>query len=258
MKISAVYPICQIISRNLVLFSIICFSVAIPQVSYAREESPSKGLSNIRLRAKNSLSARNTAIVLSYIHYRWNQKSPGGWPAIPASFFLRGNKPSVGFALRPLIVEGKPSSDVEDELGAGAKVYESEPRYDGAYAYRDKKGIRLLLRYSPAFHGGFGEVLLSKVSHHQAKLVRQDLYGLRTNSGIGIGDTKAKVLRHLGKPSDHARFRGYDIALYLQKPEKVPDSPQSKARQGTANAFVFHKDKIVEIWMADWTTERSL
>jgi hypothetical protein len=217
------------------------------------------------LSRKRLFSSYEDAVMLAYMNHRWHRQDDltvgpgtlGFWPDIPDTFFLKGTKQAVSDEFRPLIVKGKTSSDVTDEIGEGQRAYQSAPEDSCASVYRDKTGVRLFLNYEPMFHGGFGAVLLSNVSRHPAKRIRQNLARLRTGEGLRLGDTQTRVERRLGSPSERDRFGGYDIVFYLEKPQKIAGSSQVNARQGNAQAFMYRAHKVVEIWMVIWTTERS-
>jgi len=204
-------------------------------------------------------AARSQTVILAYINQRWNPNDPwtrgrgvtGSWPGIPDAFFLKGKKPSVDVSMSPLLTD-KSRDNPREELGRGQAAYQSWPDFDCAALYRDKTGVRLYLHFSPQFDGALQDVIVSKISRHRARLVRQDLAGLRVPPGLRLGDTRGRVEHALGQPSERDRFGQYDIAFYLQRPVPLPDSPGKV--YANAEAFVYRAGKIVEIWIRYWST----
>jgi hypothetical protein len=86
-------------------------------------------------------------------------------------------------------------------------------------AYRDRHGARLII----ASCSRPDELILSSQCTYAGKLVRRDLRHLRTESGVGLGDSRRRVLALLGKPSRKDYFQGYGILWYLSKPRRVDE-----------------------------------
>lgn len=82
-----------------------------------------------------------------------------------------------------------------------------------------------------------------------------DLASVRTQSGIGLGDTQGRVSRLAGDPSLKDRYRGYEIWWYLGKPEQEVTSTGRPYLTGHAAAYVFDDSRLVEIWLHAWDTE---
>jgi hypothetical protein len=129
-------------------------------------------------------------------------------------------------------------------LGSGLLV-----RYLGGsdYLYRDVRGVRLII----ATRSRPDELILSAQCTYAGKLVRRDLRRLRTESGVGLGDSRRRVLARLGKPSRKDYFQGYGILWYLSKPRRVDEHDE-----GNVAAYVLKRGKVVEIWLHLWSNER--
>lgn len=118
------------------------------------------------------------------------------------------------------------------------------------YLYRDRKGVRLILEE----HIFPDVVILSSQCKRQAKRIYRDLGSLRTESGVGLGDPEARLLRHLGRPSRRSAFRGYTILWYLQKPKHI--GPKGDGYdEGHAAAYALKGGRVVEIWLHEWSNE---
>ena len=125
-------------------------------------------------------------------------------------------------------------------------------RYGGMFYefYRDGRGTRFI---------AWGTVhswciVLSAESKHPAALVPDDLTGLHTDSGIGLGDSCDRVLQLLGEPSWREAFQGYDILWYLEKPECHDTEDGGLEVTGDAAAYALKEGKVVEIWLHHWET----
>ena len=189
------------------------------------------------------LTSPDYSVVRASIVHEWQW-----FPTPPVAFFLTGTRPDVDQRL------GKWTFQVgNDELpGLGPGVTVSVfPVSD--ILYKDARGIRLV-----AAQGVWLDTLiLSATNRHDAKLVHRDFSSLRTESGIGLGDSQARLLTVLGSPSVRCRFEGYEILWYLQKPRHytLDTLGNREFSTGHAAAYAFKKERIVEIWLHEWTTE---
>jgi len=117
--------------------------------------------------------------------------------------------------------------------------------------YQDKHGARLILRNTPRC----SVLILSTTCKHAGKLVRRDLRGLRTESGVGLGDTKKRVLKRLGAPSRRDSFEGYEILWYIGRPRHVVREKGAwQYDEGHDAAYALRKGNVMEIWLEAWDT----
>jgi hypothetical protein len=120
------------------------------------------------------------------------------------------------------------------------------------HIYQDGHGVRLILEEHT-----FPDVLiLSAACKHAGKRVRHDLRSLRTESGVGLGESEKRVLRLLGSPSRQYRFGEYQILWYLGKRQHVVvDKGARQHDEGNAAAYVFRRGIVIEIWLHHWSNE---
>jgi len=128
--------------------------------------------------------------------------------------------------------------------------HEAESAMD--LVYQDKHGVRLIQRDVFCYSA----LILSTTCRHAGKLVRRDLRSLRTESGVGLGDTEKRVLRRLGPPSRRDRFEGYEILWYIGRPRHVVrEKGEWKYDEGHNAVYALKKGKVVEIWLEAWDTQ---
>jgi hypothetical protein len=190
------------------------------------------------------LMSPDYSVVRAYIAHEWES-----FPSPPVEFFLTGTRPAVDQRLGTWTFQVGNDDGLPD-LGQGV-VVSVFPVMDALY--KDARGIRLV-----AAQGTWLDTLiLSAQNTHDARLVDRDLSSLRTESGIGLGDSQARVLDVLGSPSCRYRFGEYEILWYLQKPRQytVAHLGNREFSDGHVAAYALANDRVVEIWLHEWTTE---
>lgn len=180
-------------------------------------------------------------VVRAFSEHRWGQRSP------PWDFLLTGAHPMTDERLGEFTFQeggkGLPG------LGRG-----QEALAFGCldHLYRDSRGSRLI-----AGEGAWLDTLvLTARSAHPATLVKRDLSRLRTESGIGLGDSADLVLRVLGEPSARDEFGRYEILWYLGRPEWFVEPGGSRYRLGAAAAYALEEGQLVEIWLHSYEAIR--
>jgi hypothetical protein len=174
------------------------------------------------------------------------------YPPEPEAFLAKGRKTMVDRGLAKDLGSRAPDYPW-DALGEGNYVgnYLDDT---GAHFYRDGSGLRLIALDGPEF--GCDTIILSAVSRHPARLVSRDFRKLRTDCGIGIGDTESRVRERAGKPSEHNRFGEYQIFWYLARPHSfIEPVLRRRYSAGEDAAYALRKGKVVEIWLYQWDTQ---
>jgi len=176
-----------------------------------------------------------------------------GSPCPSKQFLFAGKKPVVDKNLGKWAFQGVagPPPHVLEDLGQGMEGH----CFGGKeHLYRDAQGIRLIVEE----YISVDTLILTARHKAPAKLVDQDLGSIRTASGLGLGDSEARVLEVLAKPSQRDTFGGYEILWYLEKPQHVVHSlpgEDYEYDEGHAAAYALENRELVEIWLHLWTTE---
>jgi hypothetical protein len=168
----------------------------------------------------------------------------------PLDLLMTGKRHVVDTQLGPALSVMKKKGNVWDVLGEGIFVEDYTGTERGAEFYRDPSGVRLIALEGP--HFASDTIILSRQSTHAAKLVASDLGRLRTESGIGLGDTERRVRGILGQPSRTDEFGDYCILWYLGQVRR-----RGEARYGLAAAYVLKGGAVVEVWLHVWSPDRS-
>jgi hypothetical protein len=122
---------------------------------------------------------------------------------------------------------------------------------EGGDVYRDQRGVRLMSLWYVAWTSD--RLLLSGVSRHPGKRVSRSFSALRTPHGVGLGTTRASLLRRLGRPSQCYRSGVYQILCYLSRPKPCRQLyREGSFSQGFANAYALRGGRVVEILIQSW------
>jgi hypothetical protein len=183
-------------------------------------------------------------VILAFAQCRW------GTPEPPIGFLLSGEKKSVDTRLGDSIYVTKDKGNVWDVLGEGLLMpeYLGNALGLGANFYRDRHRIRLIALWGS--HFGSDTVILSAESRHEALLVDEDLGALRTESGIGLGDSGDRLADVLGNPSARDDSAEYEIHWYLGEVQE-----EDVGRYACASAYALKEDRVVEIWLHVWSPD---
>jgi len=144
-----------------------------------------------------------------------------------------------------------------DVLGEGLYVIGYLEWPQGAQFYRDEKGTRLIALEGS--HFGCDTMVLSVVSRHPARLIAEDLTALHTESGVGLGDSRDRLIDLLGEPSCTSDFGEYEILCYLGKPDRFEIRNGVCAAEvdlvGWSALYAVRESGVVEIMLHSWSTE---
>lgn len=196
------------------------------------------------------------AFILWHFDQRWKKISP------PVDFLIKGTKSRVDteFAkVKGHTVGVKRGGDKPWDLigwGRHGALYHNDDI--GCQVYTDPKGrARLIMLLSRTY--GCDTMILSSVSSHPGEELKQNLAQVRTGSGIGLGDTRRKIERTLGKPSIVYPFRDSQVLWYLGKPEAITGIEQldQENHQGYASAYLLKQNEVVEILLHFWSDETA-
>ena len=181
-----------------------------------------------RRRPQNlGLCSTRYSVVRAFMEETWRGPRDG-------SRLFRGTQAHVDAHLGPWSF---PADDRLKGMGGGLRV---EHLGGTDVVYRDRHRVRLIVA-SCVFPD---QLILSSQCTYPGKLVRRDLRHLRTESGVGLGDSRRRVLALLGKPSRKDYSQGYGILWYLSKPRRVDEHDE-----GNVAAYVLKRGKVVEIWL---------
>ena len=184
-------------------------------------------------------------IVRAYCVATW------GWPRPDKSFLLTGEKEIVDTELG------------EWTFGQGGRGLLGLPKGLEApcfgcieWRYRDATGTRLLAEDGISID----TLILTEHSSYDAQLIPVDVGAVASTSGVALGDSRERVEKLLGTPSQVSEFGRYDILWYLGRPEhhavlSPPDFPSRPYDEGVAAAYALEQNKVVELWIHAWTTE---
>jgi hypothetical protein len=104
-------------------------------------------------------------------------------------------------------------------------------------------------------------MILSSLSEHPAGLVAKDLTALRTESGVGLGDSRDRLIQLLNEPSFASEFAEYDILYYLGNPFRFELRSGPRAGEvdlvGWSAVYALRESRVVEIMLHSWSTESS-
>ena len=192
------------------------------------------------------------SVIRAFAHSTWGHSAPpddlldmGRKSRVDASLRLRGRSVD-NFVRKSLATKEEPW------WGLGVMV-ENDRGTDEVY--RDARGTRLVQFGNPSASGW----ILSAVCKHDGRFVRRDLGALRTESGVGLGDTEKRLLKLLGRPSRQDDFQGYRILWYFGRPKHVVrgrgTAEELHCDEGLDAAYVLRKAKVVEIWLQEWDTD---
>ena len=196
------------------------------------------------------LTPDNSSVILAFACEKWRVP----WPR--DEFLATGRKPEVDTRLgdRLSIAEDSPAG-VYDVLGEGLLFpdFAGSPYGFGADFYQDHKGVRLIA--IAGAYGGSDTIILSARSKHAARPISEDLAALRTDSGIGLGDPAARVLKILGEPSARHEFGDYEIYWYIGPLHEATVAPGRAVHWGYVAAYAVEDDQVVEIWLQIWSPD---
>jgi len=186
-------------------------------------------------------------VVRGFCCQKWGSPSPS------KEFLFAGKEPVVDKKLGKWFFQGVAGSPplVLDDLGQGMEGH----CFGGKeHLYRDAQGIRLIVEECISV-----DTLILTARHKApAKVVDRELGNIRTASGIGLGDSEARLLEVLPTPSQRDTFGGYEILWYLEKPQHVVHSlpgEDYEYDEGHAAAYALENREVVEIWLHLWSTE---
>ncbi len=196
------------------------------------------------------------AFILWHFDQRWKKISP------PVEFLIKGNKNRVDTEFTKVkghTVGVQRTGDKPWDLigwGLHGALYHNDDV--GCQVYTDPKGrARLIMLLSRTY--GCDTMILSSVSSHPGEELKQNLAQVRTGSGIGLGDSRQKIERTLGKPSVVYPFRDSQVLWYLGKPEAIAGIEQldQENHQGYASAYLLKQNEVVEILLHFWSDETA-
>lgn len=223
-----------IVAGVLIAFLLGCGTRAVP-----RREAE-KGDNKIGPHA--SASASTKSVFQAYMEQVWESSIP------PLYFLIRGRKASVDKQLGEAMTTEFMDAGPVELFGEGLKDGDN-------HWYRDANGIRLMA-HVPSLSD---TIILSAESTHAAHLVDANFAGLRTESGIGLGDSEERVVKAAGDSSFEEQFGDYKILWYLKRPDVSSDPPDMEDGgiyvRGNAAAYALKHNRVVEIWLHIWSSE---
>lgn len=226
-----------------------------------------------RYHRARQLTPQEDSVLLSSMVREW------GHPRIPTDLLATGTKTDVdtdlGLALSEVpapyvITDPDFDTDRESELslrdgtphpwevlGRGLYVIHYPGSPAGAHFYCDESETRLIALEGP--HFGCDTMILSTVSRHPARLLVEDLTALRTESGVGLGNSRDRLIQLLGEPSCTSEIGEYEILYYLGKPFRFEIRSGVRAGEvdlvGWSAIYAVRESRVVEIMLHSWSTK---